>query len=130
MSMTGNSRIEVITGPERRRRWSPEEKARIVQETYEPGASVSAVARRHGLAPNQLLTWRRLASQGALSAVGHGEPVVPASEVRSLQAQIRELQRLLGKKTLEAEILKEALELARSKKLLSRAPFSHEDGSR
>jgi transposase len=55
---------------------------------------------------------------------------VPASELRALQAQIRELQRLLGKKTLEAEILKEALEIARSKKLLSRAPLLPEDASR
>ncbi len=130
MSMTGNSRIEVITGPERRRRWSPEEKARIVQDTYEPGASVSAVARRPGLAPNQLFTWRRLAAQGALSAVGHGEPVVPAAEVRNLRARIRELQRLLGEKTSEAEILEGALELARPKTLLSRAPSLPEDGSR
>ena len=85
-------------------------------ETQEPGVTVSLVARRHGIAPNQLFLWRRLASQGALTATGAEEPVVPASEYRSLQGQIRELQRLLGKKTMEAEILKEALEVSAGSK--------------
>jgi transposase-like protein len=40
--------------------WSAEEKARIVQETYVPEMSVSLVARQHGIAPNQVFTWRRL----------------------------------------------------------------------
>ena len=70
--------------------------------------TVSLVARRHGVAPNQLFTWRRLVAQGVLTAAGSGEEVVPASVYRALQSQVRELQRLLGKKTLEAEILKEA----------------------
>src|SRR6476659_10494423 len=105
---------EVLNGPERRRR-------RTVAETHEPGVTVSLVARRHGLAPNQLFTWRRLASQGALAATGAEEPVVPASEYRSLQGQVRELQRLIGKTTMEARILKEALDVsAGSKKHLLR----------
>jgi transposase len=59
--MTGNiDRIEVITSVQRRRRWSAEEKARIVQETYAPGMSVSLVARQHGVAPNQVFKWRQL----------------------------------------------------------------------
>ena len=98
--MTGNiDRVEVITSVQRRRRWPAEEKARIVQETYAPGMSVSLVARRHGIAPNQLFSWRRLYAAGALSAVGAGEEVVAASDYRALQQQVRELQRLLGKKT-------------------------------
>ena len=53
MSMTGNiERIEVIASVQRRRPWSAEEKARIVQETYVPGMSVSLVARQHGIAPS------------------------------------------------------------------------------
>jgi transposase len=52
---------------------------------------------------NQLFTWRRLMAQGALTAAGAGEEVVPASELRAAHQQIRELQRLLGKKTLENE---------------------------
>ena len=123
MSMTGKiERVEVITSVQRRRRWSAEEKAAIVQETWAPGMSVSLVARRHGIAPNQLFTWRRLYASGALSAVGAGEEVVAASEYRALQHQVRELQRLLGKKTLENEILRDALDLAQPKKRLLRAP--------
>lgn len=124
MSMTGKiDRVEIITSVQRRRRWSAEEKARIVQETYAPGMSVSLVARQHGIAPNQVFTWR-LYAEGALLAVGAGEEVVPASEYRALQHQVRELQRLLGKKTLENEVLRDALELAQPKKrlLLSRSP--------
>ena len=93
---------------------------RMVEETNQPGATVSLVARRHGIGPNQLFTWRRLAAQGALTAAAVGEEVIPASEHRALQQQVRELQRLLGKKTLEAEILKEALELAGPKKRMAR----------
>src|SRR5215831_7923487 len=77
--------------------------------------SVSLVARQHGIAPNQVFKWRQLYAEGALSAVGAGEEVVAASEYRALQHQVRELQRLLGKKTLENEILREALDLAQPK---------------
>jgi len=130
MPMTGNiDRVEVITSVQRRRRWSAEEKARIVQETFAPGMSVSLVARQHGVAPNQLFTWRRLYAEGALLAVGAGEEVVPTSEYRALQYQVRELQRLLGKKTLENEILREALDLAQPKKRLLRSPSPALDGT-
>ena len=81
--------------------------------------TVSLVARRHGVAPNQVFSWRRLAAQGALTAAGSGEEVVPASDYRALQSQLREMQRLLGKKTMEAEILREALESPAAKKNIS-----------
>jgi len=55
----GLQRVEVITGVGRRRRWTVEAKARIVQESRQPGAVVSEVARRHGLSPQQLFGWRR-----------------------------------------------------------------------
>ena len=54
-------RIEVFTGAGRRRSWSPEEKAAIIVESYGAGETVCAVARRHGLTPQQLFAWRRLA---------------------------------------------------------------------
>lgn len=132
MSMTGhNPKSELLAGPERRRRWAPAEKLAMVAETYEPGVTVSLVARRHGVAPNQLFSWRQLAAQGALTAAGNEEEVVPASDYRALQNQVRELQRLLGKKTLEAEILKEALEVsAGSKKQLLRSLSLPKAGSR
>ena len=62
MSMSGSyPKAEILTGPQRRRRRSTAEKSAIIAETREPGMTVSLVARRHGLAPNQLFTWRRLA---------------------------------------------------------------------
>jgi transposase len=129
--MTGSpERVEVVTSVQRRRRWTAAEKVRMVEETHEPGATVSLVARRHGVAPNQLFTWRRLVAQGALTAAGAEEAVVPASDYQALQDQVRELQRLLGKKTLEAEILKEALEAVRGKKLLLRSPWPAPGDSR
>jgi transposase len=58
-SAVGFHRIAVIEGSARRRRFSPEEKARIVAESLDPAVSVSAVARRHQINPNQVFTWRR-----------------------------------------------------------------------
>nr|WP_274540626.1 transposase [Telmatospirillum siberiense] len=53
------TRAEVLSGPERRRRWTFEQKARVVAESLAPGAVASDVARRHGIHPNQLYGWRR-----------------------------------------------------------------------
>ena len=58
-SVTPVRRVEVITGGSRRRRWTDDEKARVVEETLRPDAVVSEIARRHGLTPQQLFTWRR-----------------------------------------------------------------------
>src|SRR3954466_7557866 len=52
-------RIELLTGPGRRRRWSDAEKARIVAESLAPGACVSAVARKWHVLPQQVFGWRR-----------------------------------------------------------------------
>ena len=72
-------RVEVITGTGRRRRFSADDKARIVEETLAPGAVVSEVARRHGLMPQQLFTWRRLARQPLMSEPTPEPPMfVPA----------------------------------------------------
>ncbi len=61
------------------------------------------------------LTWRKLYQDGSLSAVSADEQVVPASNLSDAMKQIRELQRLLGKKTMEVEILREAMEYGRAK---------------
>ncbi|WKC47942.1 MULTISPECIES: IS3 family transposase [Pseudomonas] len=106
-----------LLGQERRRRWSTDQKLAMVRESLEPGQSVSVVARRNGINANQLFLWRKLYQDGSLSAVSAGEAVVPASELTDALKQIRELQRMLGKKTMEAEVLKEAVEIARSRKL-------------
>jgi transposase len=57
----GYRRIEVLTGPGRRRKWSDDDKARIVAATLEPGAVVTAVARRWQVSPQQVFGWRRQA---------------------------------------------------------------------
>jgi transposase len=123
-------RIEGIPSVQRRRNWTTEEKVRFVEETFLPGQSVSLVARRHGISANQLFTWRRLMARGAFTAAGAGEEVVPASELRAAQQQIRELQRLLGKKTLETEILREAMERVVTPKKLPLRVTSWPEGGR
>ena len=119
------SEIEIITDGGRRRRWSAAEKLRIVEETLEERASISIVARRNGVAPNLLYRWRRLMLDGGAVAVSEDDDVTSNRTVRQMEDRIRELERQLGRKTLEAEILREALDKARSKKptLLARSPL-------
>ncbi|EFO3713851.1 IS3 family transposase, partial [Escherichia coli] len=86
-------------------------------QSFEPGMTVSPVARQHGVAASQLFLWRKQYQEGSLTAVAAGEQVVPASELAAAMKQIKELQRLLGKKTMENELLKEAVEYGRGKKV-------------
>ncbi|WP_187439400.1 IS3 family transposase [Escherichia coli] len=106
-----------VLGPEKRRRRTTQEKIAIVQQSFEPGMTVSLVARQHGVAASQLFLWRKQYQEGSLIAVAAGEQVVPASELAAAMKQIKELQRLLGKKTMENELLKEAVEYGRGKKV-------------
>jgi transposase len=110
------SEIEIITDGGRRRRWPASEKLRIVEETLYDGESISAVARRNGVAPNLLYRWRKLMLEGGSIAVTGDDSVTSNKTVRGMEARIRELERQLGRKTLEVEILKEALDKSRSKK--------------
>jgi transposase len=71
-------RLEVFTGSGRRRAWRAEQKVRIVAESYESGATVCAVARRHGLTPQQLFAWRRLARENTGTTELTFAPVVVA----------------------------------------------------
>jgi transposase len=119
------SEIEIISDGGRRRRWSASEKLRIVEETLDDRASISVVARRNSVAPNLLYRWRRLMLEGGSVAVAEDDEVTSNRIVRQLEDRIRELERQLGRKTLEAEILREALDKSRSKKLtlLARSPL-------
>ena len=108
--------VEIITDGGRRRRWSAAEKLRIVEETLEDHASISIVARRNGVAPNLLYRWRRLMLEGGSVAVTEDDDVTSNRVVREMESRIRELERQLGRKTLEAEILREALDKSRVKK--------------
>jgi transposase len=109
--------------PGRRRRFSAEEKRRLLELSDQPGESISSVARQYGVAPSLMFKWRRLLEQGAQASLEADEPTVAESEVKELKARVRELERMLGRKTMEVEILQEAVRIGREKKLISRAPL-------
>jgi len=125
--MNNNRPIEVITSVQRRRRWTTQEKIQMVRRAMDPGMSVSLVAREVGIASSQLFTWKRLYLEGGLSAVGANETVVAASELKEAMQRIKQLERALGRKTLENDILREAVEIAHEKKWIARAPLLPED---
>jgi transposase len=119
------SDIEIITDDGRRRHWSSAEKLRIIEETLEGRESISVVARRNGVAPNLLYRWRKLMLEGGSVAVTGDDDVTSNKTVRQMEDRIRELERQLGRKTLEVEILKEAVDRSRVKKptLLVKSPL-------
>ncbi len=90
--------------------------------------TVSYVARKYGIPPSQLFYWRKLMEAGGLIGVGSEEEVVPKSKVKDLENRVKELERVLGRKTMENEILREAVKLAREKKLISRQPLPGVEG--
>jgi transposase len=122
MSSATPSRVEVVTSVQRRRRWTPEQKLEIVKQTNDPGSSVSMVARQFGISAAQLFQWRKAYLQGSLMAVGANETVAPASELQEAMRRIKQLEGALGRKTLENEILKEAVDFAKAKKWIARSP--------
>ncbi len=71
-------RVEVLSGVERRRQWSDDEKARIIEETLVPGARVAEVARRNAVSASLVFGWRRLARDGLL---GRGVPALVPVEI-------------------------------------------------
>jgi transposase len=121
--------IEVVTSVQRRRRWTLPEKLRAVEELNAPGMTVSYVARKYGISPSLLFRWSKLMSEGGKQAIKADDDVVAAAELRDLKKRIRELERVLGRKTLENEILKEAVAVAHEKKLISRLPSLPDEDS-
>ena len=124
------TRVEIITGHERRRRYTADHKLRLVEETMQPGMTVSAVARLLSKSPSLLFQWRRRMSEGGKAAIQADDDVVAAGRLRELEGRIRDLERLLGRKTMEVEILREALSAARGKKPVWQLPSPPSDGSR
>lgn len=122
------AKVELVTTVQRRRRWSVAEKLEILAEAEQPGMSMSYVARKHGIAATQIFKWKKLKEAGALAAVGSEEEVLPVSQVRQLQERIRRLENILGRKTEEVEILKEAVRIGREKKLISHKPLRGIEG--
>ncbi len=104
-----------IEETKRRRRWSTEQKLALIRRTTEPGASVSLVAREAGISASQLFQWRRAYLDGELTASG-SQPLEPqVSELHEARKRILQLEAALGRMTLENELLKEALALAKSR---------------
>ncbi len=120
---TGTNPVEIVQVVNRKR-WTANQKMSIVEESMQPGNSVSRVARKHGIPAAMLYRWRKLMLEGGTVAVTSDESVVSISEVTALKKRIAELERVLGKMTLENEVLKTAVEVARKKKLISHAPLS------
>lgn len=69
--------VEIITGRERRRRWSVQDKVRLVAETNEPGTMIRAVAARHGVSESLLFAWRRQLREGLLARVPDNPVFMP-----------------------------------------------------
>ena len=93
----------------------------VLAEAAQPGMSISYVARRHGISPSLLFGWRRRMSEGGKEAVRADESVVPGLRFARWRSGSGSSARL-GKKTLENEILREALKIAHEKKLISQLP--------
>jgi transposase len=122
-----------VLGAERRRRWSYDEKVRLVEETSQAGETVCGVARRHGLAPSLLFSWRRQARQGRLGgetvsalvpveitstpAPGCGPQLPASSPAQRARAGIIEIElcgcRVRVDRDVDAEALQRVLELLR-----------------
>ena len=115
-------RVEVFSGIQRRRRYSVDQKLAVLQEASQPGMTISYVARRHGISPSLIFGWRRRMTEGGKEAIRADDAVVARAEVRALERRIQELERVLGKKTMENEILREAVKIAQEKKLISPLP--------
>ncbi|MGA8616654.1 MAG: transposase [Xanthobacteraceae bacterium] len=87
--VTAVHRLEVISGTGRRRRFASDFKAQIVEETLVPGVVVSDVARRHGLTPQQVFTWRRQARQPPASSESQAPQFVPAVVETAIPSLVR-----------------------------------------
>ena len=124
------TRIEIIAGRKRHRRYSAEQKLALVEETMQPGMTVSAVARLRGVSRSLLFKWRQLMSHRGRVAVKTDDDVVAASRARELEQRVRELERRLGRKTMEVELLRETLTAARGKKPIWQLPSPSRDASR
>jgi len=127
MSSLRPNRVEVVTSVQRRMRCAPEQKLEIVKQTNDLGSFVSWVARQQGLTAAQLFQWRKAYLEGSLGAVGTNETVFLAAELQEAMRRTKQLEGVLGGKTLKNEILKEAVDFAKAKKWLVRSLVLPED---
>lgn len=108
---TFNMRDDAAKAVHRRRRWTNEEKKAIVRETEGPGASISAVARKYGIAPRLLFAWRRQLTEELALTVKSGAKIAPISVVKDLEAKVQQLEEALAQKQEEVEALSRALSM-------------------
>jgi transposase len=105
--------VETSRPVQRRRRWTTEEKKAIIDEIERQGMSTSAVARKYGISLRLLFSWRRQMRQQLLSSIPEAvSDLSGLPEHEQLKARINELERQLGKKMVENQLLKEALGMA------------------
>jgi transposase len=98
----------VTRGSNGRRVYTAEFKREQVSRVLRGEATLAEVSRELGISRSLLQRWKQLVARGAETAVAANEDVVPASELRAAQQRIRELERALGRKTMEVEILQAA----------------------
>ena len=114
-----------------RRVFSTEFKRTTVQRILSGEKTLAELSRELDISPNVIRTWKRFAESGATTAVQASEDVVPASQLREAYARIRELERALGRKTMENEILRAAQELVKKRRRCAEHPGGdrpHDDG--
>ena len=104
-----------------RRVFSTEFKRETVQRIVNGEKTVAELSRELDIAPSVIRNWTRFAEAGATTAAQASEDVVPASQLREAYAKIRELERALGRKTMEVEILRAAQEIVKKNPSLRRA---------
>jgi transposase len=95
--------------PGRRRRFTSDEKRLFITQAMSPGESMSSVGRRHGLSVSLLFRWRRQLDSDLDRKASSEDAAAPRSDTRDLREKVRELERLLGRKTLEVELLQQEL---------------------
>lgn len=119
--MSGNTQI----ASQPSRKWlSAEQKMAIVHESFESNEILPVIARKYNVGVSSLVKWRKqVLSGGFMSVKNNDDNLVPSSEVKKLKTKIRELERMLGKKTMQVELLQDAIEIAREKKYISRQPL-------
>jgi len=100
--------------------FSTEFKRETVQRIVTGEKTVAELSRELDIAPSVIRSWKRFAEAGATTAVQASEGVVPAGQLREAYAKIRELERALGRKTMEVEILRAAQEIIKKNPSLRR----------
>ena len=100
----------VAKGSDGRRLFTAEFKRTQIDRILKGEVTAAELSRELGVARSLIQRWKYLATKGAEAAVGSNGDVVPLAELRAAQARIKELERLVGKQTMELEILRVARE--------------------